>query len=166
MIVNLTPAEMQVAYMVAAQRQIMNVKVGAKDTYGAAQFHNAIALNMTGCAAEMAVAKGLNLFWSGSVGNYNASDVGGMVEVRSIVRPTDSLIIHDEDKDGLPYVLCHSIPNTFTFDLKGWIWGKQGKDRKFWRDPQGTNRHAYFVPQDELFRCEELKEQIHGYSFG
>lgn len=165
MIVSLTYAEMQLAYTVSVQRQVMNMKVGARDTYGAAQFNNAVALNMNGCAGEMAVAKYLNLYWSGSVGNYNASDVGGMVEVRSTTHDKGCLILHKEDKPGLPYVLCYNDPGTPVFDLKGWVWGKMGMDEKFWRDPQKTNRHAYFVPQHELFRVEELKEQIHGYKF-
>lgn len=164
MIVALTYAEMQLAFTVAAQRQVMNMKLGAKHKYGANDA-TGMALNMMGCAGEMAVAKGLNLFWSGSVGDYDAVDVGGKVEVRSVSRPTDCLILHPDDRDGMPFVLCYNEPGTPKFNLLGWVWGKQGKDEKFWRDPQGTGRHAFFVPQAELFRCEELAEQVHAYKF-
>ena len=165
MIVTLTYAEMQSAYNVGVQRVIYAMKSGLNNKYGAGRFESDIAIHLNGCAAEMAVAKGLNMFWSGGVGDLNSIDVGGKVEVRSISRINDSLIIHPSDKDGLPYVLCYNESGTPRFNLLGWIWGKQGKEERFWRDPQGTNRHAFFVPQIELFDCEELAEQIHAYKF-
>jgi hypothetical protein len=34
--------------------------------------------------------------------------------------------------------------------VRGWMWGKDGKNAKYKQDPQGTNRWAYFIPQANL----------------
>jgi hypothetical protein len=35
--------------------------------------------------------------------------------------------------------------------------GADGKDKQYWSDPQGTNRHAYFLPDDVLHNINELE---------
>ena len=103
---------------------------------------------------EACVAKWGGLWWSGSLGDYQADDVQKL-QVRTVDHPMKRLILHDDDKDDRPYVLVYANPPEFY--IKGWIMGADGKDKKYWSDPQGTNRHAYFLPDDVLHDINELE---------
>ena len=86
MIVRLSYAEMLLAVQIAGQQQVQNFKQGRKARYGAANdFGSAVGLCLTGVLGEMAVAKALNKFWTGNVGQHGTTDVGGNngVEVRT-----------------------------------------------------------------------------------
>ena len=155
MIVTLTWPEMMIAYHVAAQRRIMNMKKGLSGRYGAPENEGSEELDIVSTRGEMAVAKGLNLYWSGSVGDYGAVDVGGLVEVRTRTKDWHSLIVHPEDKKDMPYVLVDAskVPD---MRLVGWVYAHQAMDEKYWGDPSKKNRPAYFMPQNKLRRIEEL----------
>lgn len=159
MIVTLTWAEMMLAYGVAAQRRIMNMKNGIAGKYGAPEGDGSEELDIVSTRGEMAVAKGLNLFWSGSVGDYGAVDVGGLVEVRTRTKNWHSLIVHPNDKDDMPFVLVDAS-NTPNMRLVGWLYGRDGKNERFWDDPSRKNRPAYFIPQESLRPMSELVELI------
>jgi hypothetical protein len=156
MIVTLTWAEMQTAYMIASQRRIMNMRKGLAGRYGAPEQEGSEELDIVSTRGEMAVAKGLNLYWSGSVGDYGAIDVGGLVEVRTRTKNWHSLIIHPQDRDWAPYVLVDAS-DTPNMRLVGWVLGADGKDDRFWSDPSKKNRPAYFIEQSELRPMGELK---------
>jgi hypothetical protein len=94
----------------------------------------------------MALAKLLNVFWSGAIGDLRAKDAGRL-QVRSTSRSDGCLILHDKDPDDDVFVLAIGFSPTFKF--RGWITGKSGKDKAYWRDPIG-GRPAYFVPQSAL----------------
>ena len=153
--VTLTWAEMMLAYHVAAQRRIMNMKKGLAGKYGAPEKEGSEELDIVSTRGEMAVAKGLNLYWSGSVGDYGAIDVGGLVEVRTRTQNWHSLILHKADKDHLPYVLVDAS-KTPNFRLVGWLLGKDGKKDQYWSDPSKKNRHAFFVKQEYLLPMNEI----------
>ena len=68
------------------------------------------------------------------------------------------LILHDDDKDNRPYILVYA--DAPDFYIKGWMMGADGKEKKYWSDPQGTNRHAYFVPDEDLISINELELSI------
>lgn len=157
MTVRLSLSEIQIAYAVAGQRAVYNMKVGAQHRHGASQGLDSDVLDIIGCRGEMAVAKALNLFWSGAVGNYSAADVGGFVEVRSAMQPGHSLILHPDDRDEAPFVLCY-VTRKPEIELLGWLWGRDGKAQRYWSDPSGKNRPAFFVPQRELRPMPELIE--------
>lgn len=154
MIVNLTFAEWQMAHHVAGQRAVYNLKKQAKPRYGAVEGAHGEHISAMGTVAEMAVAKEFNLFWSGAVGNYDAVDVGGLVEVRGVEKKHHCLIMHKEDKDGLPYVLAHVDGRTV--EMLGWILAVDGKKDEWWSDPAKEGRHAYFIPQKALSKMDAL----------
>jgi hypothetical protein len=155
MIIALTWAEMQIAYMVAGQRRIMNMKKRLPGKYGAPEKEGSEELDLIAARGEMAVAKALNLYWSGTVGDYGAIDVGGCVEVRSRTKDWHALILHPEDQDDLPFVLADvSAPPNIR--LVGWLYGKEGKSDRFWSDPSGKNRPAFFIEQKHLHPMNEL----------
>lgn len=163
MIVTLTWSEMMIAYQVAAQRRIMNMKKGLRGKFGAPEGDGSEELDIISTRGEMAVAKGLNLYWSGSVGDYGAVDVGGLVEVRTRTKDWHSLIIHKEDKPESPYVLVDASRQP-DMRLVGWMYARDAMDEKFWSDPSGKNRPAYFVPQDALRPMDDLVSILRGTS--
>ena len=155
--VRLTWPEMQTAYVVASQRRIMNMRKNLAGKYGAPEKEGSEELDIVSTRGEMAVAKGLNLYWSGSVGDYGAVDVGGKVEVRTRTKEWHALILHDEDKNDAPYVLVDASKPP-VFRLVGWLYGREGKQKQFWSDPSRKNRPAYFVDQQHLKPINELVE--------
>lgn len=154
--VTLNYSEMIQAGQIGVCRQAANVAKGLKDRYGASP-EDGWSLHITGALGEVAVAKAYNLFWHGTLGQYGATDVGGLVEVRTCLKPSHSLILHPDDADERPFVLVHVAAPVCT--ILGWTLGKRGKDQRFWRDP-GTGRPAFFVPRDALFQPESLKALI------
>lgn len=153
----LTYAELQIAHVAAGQRWLQCVKFGAGAKYGAPEDGSeADAISLQGAVGEMAVAKGLNLYWVGSVGEWSAGhDVGGCVDVRSVTKPNHCLILHEMDKDKTPYVLVElSSPSRAT--LVGWVYGADGKKPEYWSDPSGKRRPAFFVPRRALRPIDEL----------
>lgn len=152
----LTWPEMYLASHAALMRRLGNMRRAIKAKYGAPEDEGAWEPDFFACQGEMAVAKCLNLFWSGSVGDFGAVDVGGLVQVRTRRKKWHQLILHKEDSDNEPFVLvcAHESPK---FMLCGWIFGKDGKLDKFWSDPAG-GRPAYFVPQEQLRPISELRE--------
>lgn len=161
--VTLTWSEMQTAYLIAGQRRIMNMKKKLPGKYGAPEHEGSEELDIVSTRGEMAVAKGLNLFWSGSVGDYGAIDVGGRVEVRTRTKHWHSLILHKADKNAAPYVLVDAS-STPEFRLVGWLFGKEGKLEKYWSDPSKKNRPAYFIEQRYLRPISELVQYLQNRS--
>jgi hypothetical protein len=155
MIVTLTWAEMMTAYHIASQRRIMNMRKKLPGRYGAPEQDGSEELDIISTRGEMAVAKGLNLYWSGSVGDYGAVDVGGLVEVRTRTKDWHSLIVHPGDRDWSPYVLVDAS-QTPDLRLVGWVFGRDWKNERFWADPSKKNRPAYFIEQRELRPISEL----------
>lgn len=155
MIVTLSYAEIQVAYFVAVQRRIFNMKKQSKHQHGLAPETEPTNIEMLGCAGEMAVAKAFNLYWDTSL-NHHTVDVGGLVEVRSVNQPGRRLLIHEKDRSDLPYVLVYSDPRSTIFTLKGWIVGEEGKKEEYVRDLTGKNRPCYVVPDEKLRPMTEL----------
>jgi hypothetical protein len=142
-VVTLNAGEVATARLIANMRQEQNRAFGAVQKYGGPGGEEADTIHVGGCLGEIAVAKYLNLFWGGSLGDYKARDVGGLVEVRNCMQAGRRLILHEEDKDERPFV------NTFAdapfVTLYGWVFAREGKQKRFWKDPSGKNRWAFFV---------------------
>ena len=152
--VTLTPAEMLTAGQQGLMRMVQNLRDDRRPKYGAPTDMTAWAINIYGTMGEACVAKWGGLWWGGSLGDYQADDVQKL-QVRTVDHEKKRLILHDDDKDDRPYVLVYAKPPIFY--IKGWIMGADGKDKKYWSDPQGTNRHAYFLPDDCLKDINELE---------
>lgn len=136
--------EMEIAALAGVQRHVQNLARKRNHAYGAGD-HNAWQLNIEGCLGEMALAKFLGKYWSGK-GVFRGGDVGDY-QVRTRSKDYYELIIHPNDPDGAVFWLVCGINGTYT--IKGWIIGRDGKKKEYWKDPAG-NRPAYFVPQHVL----------------
>ncbi len=160
MIVKLSYAEMLLAVQIAGQQQVQNFKQGRKARYGAANdFGSAVGLCLTGVLGEMAVAKALNKFWTGNVGQHGTTDVGGDngVEVRTRTEKGRNLILHPKDDDNKKFVVAvtQDAPNIL---LTGWCTGKSGKKEEYWQT--FTGRPCYFVPDEALQPMETLVGEV------
>jgi hypothetical protein len=157
----LTGAEMITAGTVGIRRRVQNIINGRGPTHGSKHSADAGALDndIVGCMAEFAVAKYFNLYWSGTIGELEAPDVGGLIEVRMVRERIHRLRLHPEDKQQFPYVLALAeLPRIW---LLGYCWWKDGAIAANWSDPSGCDRPAFFVP-NPLSHVDELKVWIRG----
>lgn len=166
-IVRLTFPEMYLAGTVAVMRIISNIRENRGDRYGAQRGENGFQYDWLGALGEIACAKHFNLFWSGAIGDYEAIDVGGKMQVRCRSKAWYELPIHPPDNNEKPFVLAlaHDLPN---ITLRGWVYAKEAKvlgpDGKslYWGDPAKQGRPAFFMPQDKLRPIDELEAIVWG----
>lgn len=137
---------------VAVMRQVQNLKLERQRGHLASEDADGWGCHIEGACGELAVAKCLNKFWSGQIGDIKAGDVGD-VEVRTTVADNNRLIIHPGDPDHRPFILVIGKPRTYR--IAGWIMGRDGKRPEYWTDPK-TGRPAFFVPQAALRPIAEL----------
>ena len=101
-----------------------------------------------GSLAEMAFCKFTKNYWSGLI-ERGADDVNGM-EIRVSRYPNAKLLLHESDHDKRHYFLMIGINGTY--DIKGWMLGKDGKNSKYWGDYGNTGRPAFWIPQSDLIK--------------
>lgn len=111
-------------------------------------------IDVEGLLAEYAAAKALNLPYVPTVGSLDTheGDIAPGVQVRSTKYNTGSLLVHDKDLDDHRYILVTGAYGVY--DLRGWIFASEGKDKKYWKTYK--TRGAYWVPQDALRPMEDL----------
>lgn len=143
--VALTLPELLLGASAGAMRQVENIKLGRKAAFGAGH-DNDWQLNIEGVLGEMALAKYLNRYWSGK-GTFRAPDVD-QVDVRTTAHPKGHLLIHKEDPDDRRFYLLRGACGSY--EVCGWILGRDAKQDRFWGDKFKTGRPAYWVPQTEL----------------
>lgn len=127
-------------------RRLEAAKHGRGDRYGAPP-SDLWGIDIEACLAELAVAKAYDLYWERLA--YDPATLRGDVatlQVRSTWREDGCLILHEEDRDDATFILVTGCAPTYT--VRGWIQGRAGKQRQWWRE--GDGRPAYFVPQAAL----------------
>lgn len=155
--VKLRNYEIYVAAHVGIQRQVDNLQNGREDAYGAEK-NRGWQNHIEGALGEKAFAKAFGLYWSGHVGDLDADDVGPY-QVRTRSEYWHELILHKRDKDDRPYVLLTGLNGEY--DIRGWMFARDGKKDKYWKDPTGKGRWAYFIPQEDLNKdFDELMDLI------
>lgn len=150
MIVTLTPGECRSAAYVGVNRRLDSMAWGRPEVHGAVAGGDYWTVDVEAAAAELAVAKVLNVHWTGLDGpDKDTGDVAG-AQVRHTRRMDGSLICHPRDDDADRFVLViGAMPD---FRIAGWMWGREAKDQRFWRT--NVPRPAFFVPSGELRRME------------
>lgn len=148
----LTSHEMLHAGLVGLTRQIDNLWERRTDRYGA-QPRDGWRMHIEGALGEMALAKHMDCYWSGRLGELKAPDVGPL-QVRTRVRQENAgLILHPDDRDDQLFVLVISWAPVFM--LIGWTLAADGKQERYWKDIP-DNRSAFFVPHSALQPIESL----------
>lgn len=164
MIVKLTPGEMFIATTVGSGRQWQSSykTEHTKDWTG-----DLWATNIEAARAEMAVAKGLNRYWSGALRDFRLTDGAvadvGEFEVRTHVADLQDanycnrlhLIIRPRDNNDAKFILV--LGRRGDYVLKGWMGGKDAKVSKYLRNPDGRG-DAWFVPIDQLKSMDLIAE--------
>ena len=107
--------------------------------------------DLIGARAEAAVSIALRYPWNGSPGTRDVADVGPY-HVRGTAMPWHKLILHPEDLDDAPHILVTpaSRDSRYTFFLRGWLWGHEGKLSKYWGEYGEKGRPAFWIPQHAL----------------
>lgn len=146
--ITLTNQELQLATEIANERQRVQRGAGRRD---AKVIESGLDADLQGTKAELAVALAFDLKWDGKLLEIKdwfrwrdeGNDVSGL-EVRSTKHRAGRLILHPSDKDTSPYVFVRSHDEP-TFEIVGWIWGRNGKKKEYWEDV-GYGRPCYMVP--------------------
>lgn len=145
--VRLTDLELAIADFVAEQRNRDGIRAGAAKTkHGFEGSH--IDLHKRGCRGEMAFAKGMNRYWTGSGCTYHLDDDVGSVQIRTTSHVHGCLLVRPgEGALDDPWVLV--VGEGSDYCIVGWMWGRDARRDKWLRDPAGRPP-AYFVPQEAL----------------
>jgi hypothetical protein len=147
--VELTPSEIQTGASIGIRRHCQNIYHKRRPSWGVGTDNN-WQLHVEGALGECVIARHLNIYWNGNLGEFHMPDVAqGKVEVRATASHNNRLILHPTDKDDHAYWLVTGANGTYR--IQGYIMGRDGKQQKWWEDPQG-NRPAFFVPQAALIR--------------
>lgn len=149
--IELTNVELLIASQVGAMRRVASIQrhLTNQKQSNKSQWE----IDIDGAAAEMAVAKYLNVYWLPTVNAGKAADVSGF-QVRSTTREYGSLIIRENDVKNEKYILV--ISQAKTFIIVGWIWCDEGKQEKFWKTKDENGLPAWWVPQSELKPMETI----------
>ena len=151
--IQLTPAEIFQGAISGVMRQAQNIQRQHHGAHGANN-QNDWQMHIEGALAEFAVAKHLNVFWSGKLGLYTPGDVGS-IEVRSSQKYENSLIVRKGDLDQAKFVFLTGVNGSYL--IHGWITGFEAKQDRYLRSPNGREP-AYFVPKNKLYSIETLGE--------
>lgn len=149
--VTLTQYEIYIASFVGSARRVASLKRGETNKVQNKDFgwHT----DIEGAAAEMALAKALNIFWGGSVNTFKLPDVGGL-QVRHTQHENGCLIVRKgDDLDAVFVLVTGSHPH---YKISGWTFGRDAMKDCYVRDPN-SNYPAWFVPQSDLVSMGELK---------
>jgi hypothetical protein len=125
---------------------------GRQNFYGA-QSADAEKLDIVGSVGECVVAKYLNKFWAGA-GLFRGGDVDDY-QVRTTTHDSGHLVLNNNDDDSKKYILV--CVNNGVGKIRGWLYAREGKQRKYWRDMSGRGP-AYYIPQSDLRPISTLKE--------
>lgn len=149
--IELTPVEMMIAGQVGTMRRVKSRQMGLKDK-DLSSWKASWGNDFDGAAAEMALAKYLNVYWDGSVNSFKQPDVGefqvrstNLLNGRLIIRPNDAV-----DDEIFVLVLTGEIP---TISIVGWFRCGDAKKEKYWDD------NAWWVPQEDLDKNLEFLKQ-------
>lgn len=149
--VRLQGYEFFAAALVGVRRQIECVTRGMQNKHGLKGI--GWDENIEGACGECALAKGLGLYWSGSINTFKiGGDVSGL-EVRTRSERWHDLIVRRDDPENSIYVLVTGKAPEYT--LVGWIKGRDGK-RAEYLAAHGNREQAWFVPQEALLPIETL----------
>ncbi len=115
---------------------------------------SSIEADLTGAEGELAVSEYLGVTWDGEIKDIDewdtwkleGNDVKGL-EVRTTRLGHGSLILHPNDKNGVPYILVTAAERP-KFKIVGWLLAEDGKQSQYWRED--VPRPCYMVPQASL----------------
>lgn len=156
---NLTIKEIIKSGLCGVLRVSQIIKDNLQETHGSEREgeHGLWQRHIEAAMGECAVAKFLGLYWPGT-GRLFGVDIPPDIQVRHTEDHDYRLILHKpggkhgDDPDHFYWLVTGLLGK---YMIRGWIQGRDGQRAEWWQDPQGTNRHAYFVPRDQLLGLDE-----------
>lgn len=103
--------------------------------------------------AEFALAEFLGVSWGGAR-TIRAPDVGDDLEVKHSVYANAHLLIQRDQPNETRMVLVTGQLGIYR--VRGWLRAGDGKRTELWRDHNGNDRPAFWVPQSELNPIEGI----------
>jgi hypothetical protein len=142
----LTKYEMQMAGSVGLSRGIESISAGNKQAHGCSG--DGWGQNIEGAYGELAFAKFINRYWSGSVNTFKDGGDVGDIQVRTRSKHHYDLIVRDGDRDNDIFVLVTGLAPSYL--IRGWIKGIEAKRMDDCIKAYGGRPSAWFVPADRL----------------
>ncbi len=146
--VTLDPPEALMASYVGCRRRVASLARGCQDRHGY-DGRNAWEQDILGALAELAVAKALDLHWSGSVNAWKRPDVGRSYQIRTTGYAAGRLLIRSEDPEVDTYILVVQV-NPLQFKIAGQIDGRLARQPRWWTKPDPARPGCWAVPQSAL----------------
>lgn len=133
-------------------RRLTSLRHGRQNQHGfAGEGWN---IDIEGACGELAVAKVLNLYWSGGIDTFKGYDIGTF-QVRTTPSHSNSLIVRPPDPESHRYVLVTGLCPDYC--IHGWLHGYEAKQARWLRGHNGRPP-AYFVPSSALHPIDELPQ--------
>lgn len=148
-------AEELVRYGTAGLARCANaLEMRCQGAHGFDRYSERWQIDVEGVLTEAAAAKALGVPYEPCVGELDtlAGDIAPGIQVRGTRYPKGSLLIHDKDQDDHAFILVTGIYGVY--DIRGWIWASEGKDKSRWKEYKG--RFAYWNPQEVLRPIDTL----------
>jgi len=150
--VKLSVADVTYATIEAVERYNFNRDNGADVGKVSKTWPEAIARDICGVIAELAMGRWLDKFPFSLFEDRKDGDVGHY-EVRSTAYPYGKLLLQPDDNKNRRYFLV-TVDGHYKASILGWIWGWEGIQDHFWDEKMPVP--CYAVPQNLLHDTEEL----------
>lgn len=151
----LSPAECEIADLIGRRRREISLR-NARETRRE-YTDNGLKNDIESSAAEMAVAKYLNIYpdWfptEGEVPRFDLHWRDVRLDVKSTARPDGNLLIPHLDKSLIYFLVCGEMPQK---SIIGCLRGDLVPERGQWREDM-PHEPCWFVPAERL---NQLKEE-------
>lgn len=145
----LTWSEVAIAARIGEARTIRNRARGNGHRHGKAPGADWSG-DIEAACAEVAAAKGIGVYLpvTTTPDEDRHGDLGYGLHVRHSDRDDARLILHRDDQDVGLFILV--VGRSPIYRLAGFLEAAAGKIERWWSDPTGDGRAAFFVPQSEL----------------
>jgi YD repeat-containing protein len=138
---------MRLCQLEGTARHMRNLNGQTPDRYGAINGPHSWGNDIESTGGECAFATAYGYPWPKPFEQRKDGDVDGK-EVRWTWRKNGRLLVHDDDDGSRVFVLVTGLmPN---YVLRGWCFGWEAKQPKFWDEPQ-PGRPCYCAPQRILW---------------
>lgn len=104
--------------------------------------------NIEGKIGEMAFCKGFHLYWTPILNTFKKFGDQWGVEIKTRSLDHYQLFVRPDDHDDRPYVLVRG--ETPSFEIVGWMMGRDAKHEEWLKDHGNEGKPAYFVPDRYL----------------
>jgi len=158
--VRYTAADRELYQFVGRRRAEQTKAKGKPDRAG--QRGVSVPNHILGAGAELAVAKHRDCFWNGSLGDYDAEDVGGFYGVRGVERESLRLIVHGDEHqrpDNPDHPMILVVVRHEYATLRGWRYARDVTGglgaKEVWR----KGGAAWYLESTHLLDMRDLPER-------